>query len=97
MQNATNEDRKRLYKAFIGLRTEEECEAFLTDLFSISELQSAEQRLKIAKMLSEKKTSQYVSEETGASTATVSRVNRCLKYGTGGYKDVLEKLNKGNE
>ena len=97
MLNATNEDRKRLYNAFLGLTTEEECEAFLTDLFTITELQSAEQRLKVAKMLNEKKTCQYISEETGASTATVSRVNKCLNYGTGGYRHVLEKLSKGNK
>ncbi len=92
MQIANDDDRRRLYKAFLGLSTEKECEAFLTDLFTITELQSAEQRLKVAKMLYEKKTCQYISDETGASTATVSRVNKCLNYGAGGYRAVLEKL-----
>ena len=91
---AKDEDRRRLYKAFLILENEDECEAFLTDLFTITEIRSAEQRLKVAKMLSEKKTCQYISELTGASTATVSRVNKCFNYGTGGYKAVLNKLDK---
>lgn len=95
MQMTNGEDRRRLCRAFLALSTEEECEAFLSDLFTITELQSAEQRLKVAKMLFEKKTCQYISDETGASTATVSRVNKCLNYGTGGYKAVLDKLEKG--
>ena len=96
MLTTKDEDRRRLYRAFLKLETEEECEAFLTDLFTITELQSAEQRLKVAKMLYEKNTCQYISDETGASTATVSRVNKCLNYGAGGYRVVLEKLGGEN-
>ena len=81
----------RLYKAIVALETEEECAAFLEDICTIKELQDISQRLQVAAMLSSGANYQEVSGETGASTATICRVNKCLLYGGGGYKKVLEK------
>ncbi len=96
MKATDNSDLSMLYRAFLSLSTEEECEAFFTDIFTINELQSAAQRLKVACMLYDKRTCLQISEETGASTATVSRVNKCLNYGEGGYLSVIKKL-RGTE
>ena len=92
MQVADHKDLSKLYRAFLCLKNEEECEAFFSDIFTINELMSAAQRLKVAQMLYDKKTCQTISTQTGASTATVSRVNKCLNYGTGGYQIVLQRL-----
>ncbi len=75
-----------LFKAVLSLENEEECYMFFDDLCTISELNAIAQRYKVAKMLSRKTTSHAIAEETGASSATISRVNRCLNYGAGGYK-----------
>ena len=64
---------------------------FFEDICTVKELQDISQRLSVAKMLKEGKSYQIISKETGASTATISRVNRSLCYGSGGYKSVLEK------
>ena len=68
---------------------------FFEDICTISELHSISQRLKVAALLSGKHTCHDISETTGASTATISRVNRCLNYGTGGYALALERLDGG--
>ena len=65
---------------------------FFEDICTFKELQDISQRLEVAKMLSKGKSYQTVSKETGASTATISRVNRCLVYGNGGYKTILDRL-----
>ena len=83
-----------LYKAMLALETEEECRKFFDDLFTIAELEAFSQRLTVAELLREKKTCQAISKETGASTATVTRVSKCLNYGEGGYALVLERLGK---
>ena len=83
---------KRLYKAMLLLETEEECAAFFEDLCTIREMQDLSQRLQVAEMLQDGKNYQEISRETGASTATICRVNKCLLYGDGGYKTVLDRL-----
>ena len=92
MVDATKEDRIRLYKALLSLQSEEECEEFLDDLLTIAEINAACQRLKVAVLLDEKYTTQKIAQETGASTATVTRVNKCLNYGKG-YRNIVRKLN----
>lgn len=87
-----NEDTERLCKAILSLETVEECYNFFEDVFTIKELQAISQRLDVAALLREKKTFSEIVEKTGASTATISRVNKCLMYGAGGYNNVLDKL-----
>ena len=82
---------KALYDALLKLETEEECERFLSDLCTIKELQSMGQRLKAAKMLLDGKTYNEVIEETDISSATLARVSKCVRYGDGGYADILNK------
>jgi len=81
-----------LYKAVLSLQTAEECEAFFTDLCTITEIMAMSQRLEVAKLLSEGQVYNKIVEQTGASSATVSRVNRSLNYGEGGYKTVLGRI-----
>ncbi|WP_066871421.1 YerC/YecD family TrpR-related protein [Clostridium mediterraneense] len=85
-----------LFKAILTLKNEEECYRFFEDVSTINELKSLAQRLQVAKMLDEKKTYIEIAEVTGASTATISRVNRALTYGSDGYNIVLDRLNKAN-
>ena len=89
---ATKEKNERLYRAILALETEEECYAFFQDLCTIAELRSMEQRYEVATLLSEGMVYSDILERTGASSATISRVNRCLHYGTGGYVSVLGKM-----
>ena len=81
-----------LYQAIISIRDEEECRAFLEDLCTISELKALSQRIQVAKMLSDHRVYSDIVQATGASTATISRVNRCCTYGAGGYRTVLDRL-----
>lgn len=81
-----------LFKAILTLETVEECYAFFDDLCTISELKALSQRLQVARMLSEQKVYSDIVAETGASTATISRVNRSLNYGSDGYRIVFERL-----
>lgn len=83
-----------LCEALLCLKTKEECYRFFDDICTINEIKSLEQRLQVAKMLKDKKTYVDIAAATGASTATISRVNRCLNYGSDGYKIVLERLSK---
>lgn len=82
-----------LCEAVLSLKDKEECYRFFEDIFTINELKAVEQRLQVAKMLKEKKTYTEIATKTGASTATISRVNRCLNYGSDGYNLVLERVN----
>ena len=82
-----------LVEALMQLETPEECAAFLDDICTIRELSDLAQRWEVAEMLSEGKNYQEISAATGASTATISRVNKCLHYGSGGYRAVLNKKN----
>lgn len=83
-----------LMEAILALKTKEECYNFFEDLCTIPELKAMAQRLQVAKMLSESRVYSDIVAETGASTATISRVNRSLIYGTDGYKTVFERLDK---
>lgn len=83
-----------LIDALLTLETKEECENFLLDLCTITELKSISQRLAVAKMLSEKQVYSNIVKETKASTATISRVNRSLNYGENGYQVVFDRLNE---
>ena len=89
---ATKEKNERLYRAILALETEEEGYAFFQDLCTIAELRSMEQRYEVATLLSEGMVYSDILERTGASSATISRVNRALLNGTGGYVSVLGKM-----
>ena len=82
-----------LAKAFLTLKTEEDCYRLFEDLFTIREVQDLSQRLEVAQMLSKASTYAEIVEKTGVSTATIGRVNRALNYGAGGYQSVLERMN----
>ncbi len=86
------EDAKLLVKALTCLSESGECVNFLEDLMTEKEILDLSQRIMVAKLLSEKKIYSKIEEETGASSATISRVNKCYQYGEGGYSKVLEKL-----
>ena len=89
-----NELLDKLYEAIILIETKEDCKNFFLDLCTINELKAMSQRLQVAKMLKEDVVYQKIADETGASTATISRVSRALNYGTGGYDKVIEKMEK---
>ena len=95
MNLSENEGYKLLVKAILSLETEEECDALLEDLMTKKEVLDIAQRMLVAKMLSEQIVYNKIVEETGASTATISRVNKCLVYGSGGYRTVLARLDDG--
>ena len=82
----------QLFEAILCLWDTEECYRFFEDICTINEIKSLAQRLEVAKMLKEKKTYNEIAKETSASTATISRVNRCLNYGAEGYNLVLDRL-----
>ena len=92
-----SEELDLLFEAIIKLNTIEECYRFFEDICTINEIKSLEQRLQVAKMLQDKKTYQEIAHKTGASTATISRVNKALNYGSDGYKTVLERMDLKNE
>lgn len=81
-----------LADAFLSLETREECFAFFEDIFTISELKAVAQRIEVASLLREGKNYNEIVSSTGASSTTVSRVNRCLNYGPGGYNTVLDRI-----
>ncbi len=81
-----------LVKALVAVDTQEDCEALLEDLMTRKELLDMAQRLLVAKLLSEQVVYNKIVEQTGASTATISRVNRCYLYGAGGYAKALEAI-----
>ncbi len=85
------------YNAILLLKDAAECRSFFEDICTVKELQDISQRLEVAKMLKNGKSYQTVSKETGASTATISRVNRCLVYGSGGYRNILERLDDSTQ
>ena len=84
----------QLFRAILLLEDIEECYAFFEDICTINEIKSLAQRLEVAKMLEEKCKYTAITEQTGASAATISRVNRSLSYGTDGYRNILERLRK---
>ncbi len=82
-----------LFRAIVSLETKEECYRFFEDLCTVNELLSLSQRFEVATMLRDNKTYLEIAEKTGASTATISRVNRSLNYGNDGYEMVFSKMN----
>ena len=86
-----------LFEAILTLRTVEECYRFFEDACTVKEILDIAQRLKTAKMLANGANYSEINQETGCSTATISRVRRCLEYGEGGYRTVLERVAKGEE
>ena len=90
--NLKDDNMDLLFQAILQLQTEEECYHFFEDVCTISELKALSQRLQVAKMLQAGRTYQQIESDTGASTATISRVKRYLQYGAGGYGLVLSRL-----
>ncbi|MBQ7131037.1 MAG: TrpR-like protein, YerC/YecD [Oscillospiraceae bacterium] len=86
-----------LFEAILSLETTQECYSFFEDLCTVLELKSFSQRFQVAKMLSDHKVYSDIVSETGASTATISRVNRSLNYGCGGYDIVFSRLDAKKE
>lgn len=95
--NYNVESLERLFRAVSLLKTEKECTAFFTDLCTMNEMLSMAQRLDTAILLDRKQNYQDISKEVGVSTATISRVSRCLNYGTGGYQTVIDRLRENGE
>ncbi|MDD7267021.1 MAG: YerC/YecD family TrpR-related protein [Lachnospiraceae bacterium] len=87
---------ENLFRGILTLETVEECFDFFQDFCTINELLSLSQRFEVAGMLRKKQTYLEVAKQTGASTATISRVNRCLVYGNGSYEMVYSRLEKQN-
>lgn len=81
-----------LYRAVLALKDMDECRRFFTDLCTVAELRAMEQRLEVAQLLSEGRIYNDILVRTGASSATISRVNRALQYGADGYKTILPRL-----
>ncbi|MBE5970757.1 MAG: TrpR YerC/YecD [Lachnospiraceae bacterium] len=88
------EEVDHLFDAILALENKEECYLFFEDVCTINEILSFAQRYEVARMLNDKHTYQEIAEKTGASTATISRVNRSLNYGKDGYQLVLDRLKK---
>lgn len=84
-------DYSLLFEEFLKLETQDECDRFFADLCTINELDAMLQRIKAARMLLDGKTFQEVIKETNISSATLTRVSKCIKYGDGGYKEILNK------
>jgi TrpR-related protein YerC/YecD len=89
-----SEEADRLFAGVLALETVEDCYRFFDDLCTIKEVQAMAQRFTVAGQLKAGVTYQEIAQTTGASTATISRVNRCLHYGAGGYQLVLERLRR---
>ena len=87
------EDIDELFDGILTLRDREDCYRFFEDICTINEIHSIAQRLQVAKLLSEKKTYNEIEKVTKASTATISRINKCIVYGADGYRRVLDGLN----
>lgn len=85
-----------LFKAILELKDLEECYRFFEDICTVKEIQALSQRLTVAKLLQENRTYTEIEEKTHASTATISRVNRCLVYGADGYRLILDRMKEKN-
>ena len=92
MNLTENEGYQLLVKALLTLETEQDCQNLLEDLMTRKEILDIAQRLLVAKMLSEQVVYNKIVEDTGASTATIARINRACNYGAGGYKTILKRL-----
>ena len=92
-KNVRDENLDKLFEAILSLRTVDECYALFEDLCTVNELIAIKQRFLVARMLSEGMIYSEIVEKTGVSTATISRINRCLNYGEG-YVTALERIKK---
>lgn len=92
MHKFNNEAIEKFYEAILSLETIEECKLFFDDVCTIQELDSIAQRLEVAKLLSQGKSYAEINQVTGASTATICRVSKCVNYGGGGYKTALDRI-----
>lgn len=92
-----DENTNFLIKAILSLKNADECYNFLEDLCTVAELNEMSRRMTAAKMLYDNKIYTEIAEKTGLSTATISRVNRCLKYGSDGYLNVLQRLDESGD
>ena len=97
MEKTNEAAMRRLFSAVLALKTEEECAAFFEDICTMREVQDLSQRLVVAEMLYNGKNYLEVSRETGASTATICRVNKCLNYGSQGYRTMLDRIKNQEE
>ena len=91
----TDKERKKMrqfYRAVLMLKDEDECRRFFDDVATIKEVIDLSARLEVARMLDSGAVFSEISRETGASSATISRVNKCLTYGEGGYKTVIDRM-----
>ncbi|WP_096438905.1 YerC/YecD family TrpR-related protein [Alteribacter populi] len=87
----------QLFQAILSLKDMEECYQFFDDLCTMNEIQSLAQRLEVARMLMDGDTYQKIEKDTGASTATISRVKRCINYGNDGYQMTLDRVKEAKE
>lgn len=92
MKKIHSESIDRLFEAVLNLETVEECYDFFEDVCTIKEIRDMAQRLEVAVLLDNKKNYQEIAEATAVSTATISRVSKCLNYGSGGYRTAIDRL-----
>ena len=97
MKEIDDKSIETLFNAVLQLKNTDECKKFFTDLCTISELKSMNQRMEVALMLRGKCVYTDIASKTGASTATISRVNGCINYGAGGYNLILDRMEKTDE
>ena len=90
-----NNETEYLIKALMNIENEEQCKAILEDAMTTKEILDISQRIHVASLLKEKVVYSKISSLTGASAATISRVNRCINYGSGGYDEILKKISDG--
>ena len=94
IRNERNDSTDQLFRSILALRDVDECYRFFGDLLTVQELSVFAQRLQVAQMLSEGKTYEAIRTEISTSSSTITRVNTELRYGSGGYKMILERLKK---
>lgn len=97
MKEINDKSTDALFGAVLQLKNIDECRRFFTDLCTISELKSMSQRMEVALMLREECVYTDIAAQTGASTATISRVNKCINYGSDGYNLVIDRMNEGKK
>ena len=97
MEKFDKELTDNLFRAVLSLESLEECYCFFEDVCTIKEIQEIAQRLEVARLLGEGRAYNDVAKQTGASTTTISRVNKCISYGSGGYKMVLGRMGLSGE
>ncbi len=97
MKHIQNKLTDKFFTSILNLESKEECYRFFEDICTIKEILDMSQRLEVALLLDEGKSYQEILAKTGVSTATISRVNKCLNYGSGGYKEAITKLKDSEE